>query len=154
MNADSKIDLANKKPSRRLIAPIWHTVILLLILLIVALGGTHLQNRKSTGEGIVQQHLTNNPEFPHEIFRSGYSKAVCKTNWKLYIIKKSKKQFLFDLSADMEEKNDLSSRFPDKVNELMRALDDWEKTQTVKPSWPGAADVLIEVKGKDYYFPS
>lgn len=100
--------------------------------------------------------LTNNSGFPHEIFywRSGYSKAICKANWKLYINKKSKKKFLFDLSKDIEEKNDLSSGMPDKVNELMHDLDVWEKTQTVKPAWPSAADVVIEVDGEEYYFPS
>ncbi|HEY2348178.1 MAG TPA: sulfatase-like hydrolase/transferase [Puia sp.] len=112
-------------------------------------------NRPYDGVNLIP-FLTNKQGFPHEIFywRSGYSKAVCKTNWKLYINEKSKKKFLFDLSADIEEKNDLSSRFPDKVNELMRALDDWEKTQAVKPSWPSAADVLINVDGEEYYFPS
>ncbi|HEX4850704.1 MAG TPA: sulfatase-like hydrolase/transferase, partial [Puia sp.] len=55
--------------------------------------------------------LTGSPGSPHEIFywRSGYSKAICKGNWKLYVNEKSKKKFLFDLSKDIEEKNDLSS---------------------------------------------
>jgi arylsulfatase A-like enzyme len=100
--------------------------------------------------------LTKSQGFPHEIFywKSGYSKAICKENWKLYINEKSKKQFLFDLSKDIEEKKDLSSSFPDKVNELLRELHTWEKTQTVKPAWPSAADVVIEVDGEEYYFPS
>jgi arylsulfatase A-like enzyme len=100
--------------------------------------------------------LKGSKESPHEVFywRSGYSKAICKANWKLYINEKSKKKFLFDLSKDIEEKNDLSSGFPDKVNELMRDLSVWEKTQTVEPAWPSAADVMIEVDGEEYYFPS
>jgi arylsulfatase A-like enzyme len=101
-------------------------------------------------------YLTNNPGYPHEIFywRSGYSKAICKANWKLYLNEKSKKKFLFDLSKDIEEKNDLSSSLPDKVKELMHELETWEKTQTVKPAWPSAADVLIDIDGEEYYFPS
>lgn len=100
--------------------------------------------------------MTNNNGFPHEVFywRNGYSKAICKANWKLYINKKSKKKFLFDLSKDIEEKNDLSSSYPDKVKELMYELENWERTQTVKPAWPSAADMLIEVDGEAYYFPS
>jgi hypothetical protein len=43
---------------------------------------------------------------------------------------------------------------PQKVNELMQELENWEKTQTVKPSWPSFADLLIEVDGEEYYFPS
>ncbi len=100
--------------------------------------------------------LTNENAFPHEVFfwRSGYSKAICRRNWKLYINEKSKKKFLFDLSKDIEEKNDLSSGNPDKVNELTNELENWEKTQTVKPAWPSIADLLIEVDGEEYYFPS
>jgi arylsulfatase A-like enzyme len=100
--------------------------------------------------------LTKGGGFPHPVFywRSGYSKAICKENWKLYINEKSKKKFLFNLEADIEEKNDLSSGMPQKVSELMHDLDIWEQTQTVKPSWPSSADVLIEVDGEEYYFPS
>jgi arylsulfatase A-like enzyme len=94
--------------------------------------------------------------YPHSVFywRSGYSKAICKENWKLYINEKSKKKFLFNLEADIAEKNDLSARMPQKVDELMHDLDTWEKTQTVKPAWPSAADVLIDIDGEEYYFPS
>jgi arylsulfatase A-like enzyme len=100
--------------------------------------------------------LSDNKGFPHEVFfwRSGYSKAICKGNWKLYINEKSKKKFLFDLSKDLEEKNDLSSGHADKVKELMDELENWEKTKTVKPAWPSAADLLITVDGEEYYFPS
>jgi arylsulfatase A-like enzyme len=100
--------------------------------------------------------LTKSGGYPHSVFywRSGYSKAICKENWKLYINEKSKKKFLFNLETDIEEKNDLSSGMPKKVDELKSELDNWEKTQTVKPSWPSAADVLIEVDGEEYYFPS
>ncbi|PWT70674.1 MAG: sulfatase [Bacteroidetes bacterium] len=101
-------------------------------------------------------YLLGHSGLPHEVFywRSGYSKAICKGNWKLYINEKSKKRFLFDLSKDIEEKNDVSAKMPDKVNELASDLDNWEKTQTVKPAWPSAADVLIDVDGEDFYFPS
>ena len=100
--------------------------------------------------------LTSGDGIPHDIFywRSGYSRAICKANWKLYINGKSKKKFLFDLSKDIEEKKDLSARYPGKVAELMHALLAWEKTQTVDPAWPSAADLLIDVDGEGFYFPS
>jgi len=56
MNDASNTDLDPQKPDRNLLAPIWHTLVLVLILLIVAVGGARLQSRQSTGEGIVQQH--------------------------------------------------------------------------------------------------
>jgi arylsulfatase A-like enzyme len=100
--------------------------------------------------------LTNGEGYPHSVFywRSGYSKAICKGNWKLYINVKSKKKFLFNLETDIEEKNDLSVSMPQKVDELMHDLEIWEQTQTIKPSWPSGADVLIEVDGEEYYFPT
>jgi arylsulfatase A-like enzyme len=100
--------------------------------------------------------LSGSNECPHSVFywRSGYSKAICKGNWKLYINEKSKKRFLFDLEHDIGEKNDLSSGMPQKVIELTRELEIWEQKETIKASWPSAADLLIEVDGEEYYFPS
>lgn len=56
MDDASNTDLELRKPHRSLLAPIWHTAVLVLILLMVAVGGARLQSRESTGEGIVQQH--------------------------------------------------------------------------------------------------
>ena len=67
---------------------------------------------------------------------------------------KNKKTYLFNLANDIEEKNDLSSAQPDKVKELQDALKHWEDTNTIKPAWPSAADLLIDVGGEIYYFPS
>ena len=61
MNDAPNSDLVPTKDNRRLLAPIWHTVVLVLILLIVALGGARLQSRQSTGSGIVQQHSAAMP---------------------------------------------------------------------------------------------
>ena len=100
-------------------------------------------------------YLAKDTGTPHSIlfWRSGYSKAICKGNWKLYVNEKNKKTFLFDLSNDIEERNDLSSGKPDKVKELLNDLNQWEKTQTVKAAWPSDADVIIDVRGEEYYFP-
>lgn len=101
-------------------------------------------------------YLADNNRNPHEIFywRSGYSKAIRKGNWKLYVNKKNNKTFLFNLETDQGEKHDLSSIEPARVKELMNELKRWEETQTVKPAWPSTADVLIDVNGEKYFFPS
>lgn len=100
-------------------------------------------------------YLSNNTATPHEtlFWRSGYSKAVCKGNWKLYINEKNNKTFLFDLANDLEERNDLSKKEANKVKELKKELEQWEKTQTIKPAWPSAAKLIIDVRGEKYYFP-
>lgn len=61
MNQASNPESVPTKHNRRLLAPIWHTVVLVLILLIVALGGARLQSRQSTGSGIVPQHSAAMP---------------------------------------------------------------------------------------------
>ena len=46
----------SKVPERRLLAPLWHTALLIAILLLTALGGLMLQKRAVAGPGIVEQH--------------------------------------------------------------------------------------------------
>src|SRR6516225_6819805 len=77
----------------------------------------------------LMSYLDDPMKYPHEIFfwRSGYSKAICKREWKLYVNEKSKKTFLFNLSADIGEHQDLSADNPEKVKELKKELDQWEK---------------------------
>ena len=101
-------------------------------------------------------YLSNDSLLPHQDFfwRNGYSKAYRRGDWKLYVNEKNKIIFLFNIAEDREEKNDLSARRPDKLKELQDALKDWEKKNTVPPLWPSAADLLIEVNGKWYRFPS
>jgi len=42
--------------SRKLLAPLWHTAFLVLILMALAFGGARLQHRASPAPGIVEQH--------------------------------------------------------------------------------------------------
>ena len=93
---------------------------------------------------------------PHKVFywRNGYSKAIRNGQWKLYINKKSKKTYLFNLDNDQQEKHDLSKQYPGKVNELKQQLQDWEDDNFIKPRWKSNADVLIDVDGEMIWFPT
>ena len=101
-------------------------------------------------------YLINDSILPHQDFfwRNGYSKAFRRGDWKLYVNGKNKITYLFNIAEDREEKNNLSVKQPGKLKELQDALKDWEKKNTVPPLWPSAADVLIEVKGKWFRFPT
>jgi arylsulfatase A-like enzyme len=93
---------------------------------------------------------------PHAYFfwRNGYSKAFRKGDWKLYVNEKQKITRLYNMATDREEKHDLAASQPGKLKELKAALKDWEQKNTIPPLWPSAADVLINVNGKWFRFPS
>jgi membrane protease YdiL (CAAX protease family) len=56
MNENLNTKPENNKQNRVLLAPIWHTALLVLILLVVALGGAYFQSMQSSDENIVPQH--------------------------------------------------------------------------------------------------
>ena len=101
-------------------------------------------------------YLSNDSLLPHQDFfwRSGYSKAFRRGDWKLYVNEKNKVTYLFNIATDRKEKYDQSKTQPGKLKELKDALKDWEQKNAVPPLWPSAADVLIEVNGKWFRFPS
>ncbi|MBL7703572.1 MAG: sulfatase-like hydrolase/transferase [Ferruginibacter sp.] len=123
---------------------------------IAAASGTALATDRPYDGVNLLPYLTNESLRPHQDFfwRSGYAKAFRRGNWKLYVNEKNKITYLFNLADDPTEKNDQSKKQPDKLKELQDALQDWEKKNSVPPLWPSAADVLIEVNGKWFRFPS
>lgn len=123
---------------------------------IAAVSGAALSTDRTYDGVNLLPYLSNDSLSPHQDFfwRSGYSKAFRRGDWKLYLNEKNKVMFLFNLAEDREEKHDRSKDQPGKLKELKEALKDWEIKNTVPPLWPSAADVLIEVNGKWYRFPS
>ena len=101
-------------------------------------------------------YLKTDTAQPHDSFfwRSGYSKAFRKGDWKLYVNEKNKITWLFNMANDREEKNDLSASRPDKLKELLNALKEWEKKNAMPALWPSASDLIIDVNGKKFRFPS
>ncbi|MDF2192343.1 sulfatase-like hydrolase/transferase [Paraflavitalea sp. CAU 1676] len=92
---------------------------------------------------------------PHETlyWRNGYSKAVRKGDWKLYINERNNKVLLYDLASDPGEQHDQSAANPAKIKELQTALKQWEK-QLAKPRWPSLrSEVIGELADAGYYFP-
>jgi arylsulfatase A-like enzyme len=108
------------------------------------------------GVNLVPYLQDGSDSLPHTIFywRNGYSKAIRRGDWKLYINIKSKKAFLFNIADDREELHDRSADQPTIVKDLLNALTQWEQTQFIQPQWPSGADVLIDVNGEFFYFPT
>ncbi|MFB6457845.1 sulfatase-like hydrolase/transferase [Chitinophaga sp. Hz27] len=93
---------------------------------------------------------------PHPVlyWRNGYAKAIRQQDWKLYLNEKNKKVFLFHLTDDPAEKNNLAQQYPEKVAALKSALHDWESKNTVAPKWPSGADIRIRDNNGWLWFPS
>jgi arylsulfatase A-like enzyme len=91
---------------------------------------------------------------PHETlyWRSGYSKAIRKGDYKLYINERNGKQLLFNLANDRSESKDLCGEHPEKVKELLADLKAWEG-KLKNPAWPSRVNSTLEVNGEKYFFP-
>lgn len=99
---------------------------------------------------------------PHSVlfWRSGDNKVVRQANWKLQIAARPNKAWLYDLSADPTEKNDLSAREPARVA-AMRALVAAHDREQIKPLWPALIEAPIRIdvplktpwkKGQEYVY--
>ncbi|MBV4359118.1 sulfatase-like hydrolase/transferase [Pinibacter aurantiacus] len=96
-----------------------------------------------------------NSNAPHDIlyWRNGYSKAIRKGEYKLYINEKEKVEFLYDLSKDPGERNDVSTNFPEKAKELKADLNRWEETLG-KPMWKSRFHFRLKVRDRYFIFPT
>lgn len=123
---------------------------------IAAVSGATLPGDRAYDGVNLLPYLDSTKTLPHDEFfwRSGYSKAYRKGDWKLYINERKKVTYLFNITEDREEKQDRSKAEPGRLKEMMDALRAWEKKNTIEPRWPSAADVLIDVNGKWFRFPS
>ena len=76
----------------------------------------------------MKKHIMFNQEINDNFFweyNSNY--AVRKNNWKLLKLNKNNKIELYDLSNDLQEKNDVSALHPDLVKELLNDIEKWKK---------------------------
>ena len=120
-----------------------------------ACGAELATDRTYDGVDLIR-YIYEDTVLPHDKFfwRNGYSKAFRSGDWKLYLNEKQKITRLYNLGNDREEKYDLSTNQPGKLKELLEELKSWEDKNTITPLWPSAADLLIDVNGKWFRFPS
>ncbi|WP_429910643.1 sulfatase [Glycocaulis sp.] len=83
---------------------------------------------------------------PHEtlFWRSGHYEAVIHQGWKLQRTERPNRVWLFDLSSDPEERNDLSAAEPERVAGLIALLDAHGATQSA-PLWPSAVEMPVSI---------
>lgn len=84
---------------------------------------------------------------PHEalFWRTGPYQVVRAGDWKLQVTQRPAKDWLYDLSVDPTERNNLALSRPEKVAELKTLLDR-HNAQQVKPMWPelGQSPVMLD----------
>lgn len=90
---------------------------------------------------------------PHQalFWRSGASQSALVDGWKLNVSEPPGRAWLFNLSQDPNEQNDLSAERPDKLAALQAALAAHNAEQA-PPAWPRAVSVPINLD-KDLSLP-
>ena len=88
-------------------------------------------------------HITNKKqEAPHETLFWWINKkwAIRDSEWKLMYDDKAKKEYLFKISEDISEQNDVHEQYPEVVKRLKKEFNQW-KEAAMLPLWgwnPGA----------------
>lgn len=98
-------------------------------------GGKMPSDRPYDGVNLMPYLTGQKRTAPHEVlcWRNGSNAAVRKGDWKLF--KGGDHYWLFDLSKDIGEHNNLASQFPKIVEELKKELVRWEG-KLKAPLWP------------------
>ena len=84
-------------------------------------------------------------------WRSGASQSALVGGWKLNVSDPPGRHWLFDLSADPNERHDLSTTRPDKLAELQAALAAHNAEQSA-PAWPSRLSAPVNID-KDLSLP-
>ncbi|MCB9233834.1 MAG: sulfatase-like hydrolase/transferase [Bacteroidia bacterium] len=91
---------------------------------------------------------------PHEVlcWRSGYSKAVHKGDWKLVWDDLGGNEALYNILEDKTESQEQVSAHPELVKELKAEFDAWN-AQMAPPRWPRVMDYKFMDGERPFYFP-
>ena len=103
-------------------------------------------DRAIDGVNLLPYLLGQAPGRPHDVlfWRSGQYRMVRAGDWKLQVADNPGKVWLFDLSKDPYEHNNLATAMPDKVAELKASLAAQDKFN-VKPGWPSLLQGAIAI---------
>ncbi len=111
-----------------------------------AAGATLPSDRKIDGVDLAPFARGQAKGPPHDelFWRSGASQTALVNGWKLNVSNPPGREWLFDLSADPTERNDLSKQRPEKLAELRSALAAHNAEQA-PPAWPSLGSFPINL---------
>lgn len=85
------------------------------------------------------------PSLERPLFwRSGGYKVVQDGGWKLQLLEQNGKTWLFDLNNDPTEQVNLSTSYPEKLEEMRKVLYELDR-QMVEPLWPNLIESEIAI---------
>jgi arylsulfatase A-like enzyme len=86
---------------------------------------------------------------PHEYlyWRTDFNKAIRTPQWKLIWNTRDNQMFLYDLTQDNFEMDNVAASFPAVVEELKSIYVKWEQ-QMLPPFWPGVMEIMFENYGE------
>jgi uncharacterized sulfatase len=83
---------------------------------------------------------------PHEhlFWRQGHYRVVLADGWKLQTTARPDKTWLFDLTADPTERNNVAAQHPERVRAMKALLDEHDRGQ-IEPAWPSLVEAPINI---------
>ena len=78
------------------------------------------------------------------VWRSGGYKAIKQGQWKLQATGRPNKVWLFDLSSDPTEKQNIASEHPEEVRHLLSEIAAFDR-QMPPPAWPALIETPIRI---------
>jgi arylsulfatase A-like enzyme len=117
-----------------------------------AAGATMPQDRVMDGVDLVKFATTGATTDPHKslYWRSGDYKVLLSEGWKLQVAARPNKTWLFDLTKDPTEKQNLADTMPAKATELKTLLAKVDAEQA-KPLWPSLLEGPIVIDTPSSY---
>lgn len=119
-----------------------------------AAGGSKPADRKLDGVDLLPYVSGEAQGIPHEtlFWREGHQQTVQHQGWKLIRADRPNKRWLFNLTIDPTERNNLASEEPQKVAEL-EALLAAHNAEQAEPLWPSVLDFpqLVDKHGGQEY---
>lgn len=105
------------------------------------------RDRKMDGKNLVPYVLGERTGRPHEalFWRTGGYRVVRAGDWKLQVTERPAKDWLYDLSIDPTERNNVANERPEKVAEL-KVLLERHNAEQVESLWPelGQQAVMLD----------
>jgi arylsulfatase A-like enzyme len=103
---------------------------------VAAAGGKIPSEARLDGRNLIPYLLGETKGRPHDqlFWRFGDQTAIRSGDWKLVKTRGARTPHLYNLAADIGERNDLAAKHPDKVKELQAAYDKWN-AELAGPKW-------------------